>query len=75
MTVIVLCILFVLIIAGIVLAASQGFKGGAGAQTTVVLGANDLLMSEEQRHAAEVIVEMNAGKRFEEQSSQEPKKS
>ena len=48
---------------------SQGFKKSAGTMTTTVLGANDMLLTEEKKKAAEVIVDQNAGKRFEGQST------
>ena len=62
-------VLFIALAGGIIFAASQGFKQGAGTNTLMVLGANDLLLSQEQKRAAEVIVEQNAGKKLEEQSS------
>ena len=73
MAIVILAGLFILIIVGTIVIISQGFKQSAGTMTTTVLGANDLLMTNEQKKAAEVIVEMNAGKKFEEQSSKGPK--
>ena len=51
---------------------SHGFSSGAGSSmTTISLGATDLMLSEEKKRAAEVIVEQNAGKKCEEQASGE----
>ena len=62
-------VLFIVVGGGIILAISQGLKQGAGSMTSTVLGANDFLLTKEQKRAAEVIVEQNAGKKLEEQSS------
>ena len=67
-----LAVVFIALVGGIIFAASQGFKQGAGTMTSTVLGTNDLLMTNEQKRAAEVIVEQNAGKKLEEQSSKGP---
>ena len=65
----VLIVLFILIVVGIIVGISQGMSQGAGTMTTTVLGANDALMSHEQKKAAEVIVEQKSGKKLEEQKS------
>ena len=65
-------VLFLVIVCGIIFAISLGFKQGAGSMTTSVLGTNDLLLTQEQKRAAEVIVEKNSGKKLEEQGSKEP---
>ena len=69
--VIIICVCILSII-GVIWAISKIGKGSAGSLTSAVLGANDLLLSNEQKKAAEIIVEQNAGKKFEEQSSGEP---
>ncbi len=47
-------------------------RRGGGSLTTVVLGATDEFLTEDKKRAAETIVNENAGKRFEEQSSSAP---
>ena len=70
-----LCVSLVMV-ALVVLAiksSKTGGSGGSGGTTMVLLGATDALMNEEKRKSAEVIVELNAGKKLEEQSSGDPK--
>jgi hypothetical protein len=47
-------------------------RRGGGSLTTVVLGATDEFLTKERSKAAETIVNDNAGKTFEDQSSHEP---
>jgi hypothetical protein len=48
-------------------------KRGGGSLTTIVLGATDEFLTQDRSKAAETIVNENAGKKFEDQSSNEPK--
>ena len=62
-----------ILVIGIFVRVSVGLRRGGGSLTTIVLGATDEFLTKEKRKAAETIVNENAGKKFEEQSSDEPK--
>lgn len=53
---------------------SMRLRKGGGSLTTTVLGATDELLTNDQRKAAETIVNINAGKKLEEQHTGEPEK-
>ena len=65
--------LLVLIIT-VFIRTSMRLRKGGGSLTTTVLGATDELLTSDQRKAAETIVNINAGKKLEEQGSGEPEK-
>jgi hypothetical protein len=49
-------------------------RRGGGSLTCTVLGATDAFLTHERRKAAETIVNENAGKKFEQLPSTDPKK-
>jgi len=69
--IIILCLLAIAIVGFFIYSMSKGISGGSGSTTTILMGATNDLMSKEQRKAAEVIVELKAGKKMEEQKSGE----
>ena len=69
----VFALLFCGLIILLLVALIKSPKKSYGSMTSTVLGANDLLYTREQSKAAEVIVDQNAGKKMEEQSSEDPK--
>ncbi|HCV42022.1 MAG TPA: hypothetical protein DGH68_00955 [Bacteroidetes bacterium] len=62
-----------ILVIGIFVRISLRLRRGGGSLTTMVLGAIDEFLTTERSKAAETIVNENAGKKFEEQSSDEPK--
>jgi hypothetical protein len=62
-----------ILVIGIFVRISLRLRRGGGSLTTIVLGATDEFLTREKSKAAETIVNENAGKKFEEQSSDEPK--
>lgn len=52
---------------------SIGLRRGGGSLTTAVLGATDGFLTQEKSKAAETIVNENAGKKFEQLPSTDPK--
>jgi len=52
---------------------SQKLRRGGGSLTTRMLGATDLFYDREKKNAVAQIVEMKAGKKQEEQSTEDPK--
>jgi hypothetical protein len=62
-----------LLVIGIFVRISVRLRRGGGSLTTIVLGAIDEFLTKERSKAAETIVNENVGKKFEEQSSDEPK--
>lgn len=61
-----------LLVIGVFVRISIRLRKGGGSLTTVVLGATDEILTKDRSKAAETIVNENAGKTFEDQSSQEP---
>jgi hypothetical protein len=49
-------------------------RRGGGSLTCVVLGATDAFLTHDRRKAAETIINENAGKKFEQLPSTDPKK-
>jgi len=74
-------LVFDALVAGCVLVGFAAFfihvalrvRKGGGSLTTIALGATDEFLTTDRSKAAEVIVERNAGKREESQSSRDPK--
>jgi uncharacterized membrane protein YeaQ/YmgE (transglycosylase-associated protein family) len=62
-----------LLVIGIFVRIAVRLRRGGGSLTTIVLGTTDAFLTQERSKAAETIVNENAGKKFEEQSSDEPK--
>ena len=62
-----------LLVIGIFIRISVRFRKGGGSLTTIVLGATDEFLTRDRSKAAETIVNENAGKKFEDQSADEPK--
>ena len=58
----------IIIIAGFVY-VSRMYKRKGGTQTLVTFGATDEFYNKEQKEAIEMIVDLNAGKKMEEQSN------
>ena len=69
-----IALVFLIVIIVILVKSSQGPLRGGGNTTMMMLGTMDAIFDNEKKKAAEVIVELNAGKEFEGQSSKEPKK-
>ncbi len=63
----VLCLVIVIFVR-----ISIRLRRGGGSLTTVVLGATDEFLTKDKKRAAETIVNENAGKRMEDQSSSAP---
>ena len=61
-----------LLVVGIFVRISSRLRRGGGSLTTVVLGATDDFLTKNRSKAAETIVNENAGKKFNGQSSNEP---
>lgn len=61
------------LVVGIFVRISSRLRRGGGSLTTVVLGATDEFLTKDRSKAAETIVNENAGKKSECQSSSEPK--
>jgi len=75
------CTFSILLAAGILLLAiylfvriSRRLRKKGGSMATVMLGATDAFYHRDKKKAIEVIVERNAGKKMEEQSSSDPEK-
>ena len=66
-------VLVLVVVIGIFVRTALRLRRGGGSLTTIVLGATDEFLTKERSKAAETIVNENAGKRFENQSSDEPK--
>lgn len=62
-----------LLVVGVFIRISIKLRKGGDSLTTVVLGATDAFLTRDRRKAAETIVNENAGKKFQEDSSSEPK--
>jgi hypothetical protein len=62
-----------LLVTGIFVRISSRLRKGGGSLTAVVLGATDEFLTNDRSKAAETIVNENAGKKLEGQSSSEPK--
>ena len=69
---IIIGILLIIIIAGFVY-VSRMYKRKGGTQTLVTFGATNEFYNKEQIEAIEMIVELNAGKKMEEQSKDDSK--
>jgi hypothetical protein len=65
--------LILILVIGIFVRISVRLRRGGGSLTTVVLGATDEFLTTDRSKAAETIVNENAGKKFESESSGEPK--
>jgi hypothetical protein len=72
-------LLAILVVAGVIVLViaifvrtSMSLRKGGGSITTTVLGATHEMLTKDQRKAAETIVNVNAGKRLDEQRSGEP---
>ncbi len=70
-----LIFVFVAVVAvvAIFVAITARLRRGGGSMTTVALGATDAFLTQERRRAAETIVNENAGKKFVDQASGDPK--
>jgi hypothetical protein len=69
-------LLFILIlVVGIFIRITIRIRRGGGSLTTISLGATDAFLTKDRQKAAETIVNRNAGKRLDEQSSAEPMKA
>jgi hypothetical protein len=68
-------LLVLLVIVGFFIRTSIRLRRGGGSLTTVVLGTADESLTQDRSKAAETIVNENAGKKFERQSSRLPKDS
>jgi hypothetical protein len=69
---ILLAIFFLTVSILIFIYISQKLRRGGGSLTTTMLGATDLFYDKEKKNAVTRIVEMKAGKKQEEQSSEKP---
>ena len=65
-------ILLIIFIAGFIY-VSRLYKRKGGTQTLVTFCATDEFYNKDQKHAVEQIVELNAGKKMEEQSNDKSK--
>ena len=63
----------VAMVTGIFIRISIRLRRGGGSLTTSVLGATDGFLTQEKSKAAETIVNENAGKKFEQLPSSDPK--
>lgn len=61
------------LVTGVFIRICVGLRRGGGSLTTVVLGATDAFLTHEKSKAAETIVDENAGKKFEQLPSTDPK--
>jgi hypothetical protein len=52
--------------------AMNKIRNGGGSMFSVVSGATDAFLDKEKKHAVEMIVEKNAGKKMDEQSNEDP---
>ena len=68
-----LAIIFLLASIILFIRISQKLRRGGGSLTTTMLGATDLFYDKEKKNAVAQIVEMKAGTKQEEQSSEDPK--
>lgn len=72
-TISLLSLLIVLVLAiWVFIRIAIGLRRGGGSLTTIVLGTTDHFLTKEKSKAAETIVNENAGKKFEDQSSSDP---
>lgn len=62
-----------ILVVGIFIRISIRVRRGGGSLTTLVLGSTDHFLTKEKSKAAETIVNENAGKKFETQTSRQPK--
>ena len=67
------CLAILVIVTGIFIRICIKLRRGGGSLTTTVLGATDGFLTHEKRKAAETIVNENAGKKFEQVPSSDPK--
>jgi hypothetical protein len=67
-----LTLAILLLFIGIFVKVSRGLRKGGGSMTTIMYGATDAFYHKDKKKAIEVIVEQKAGKRLEEQSSEDP---
>jgi hypothetical protein len=65
--------LALVVVIGIFVRITSRLRRGGGSLTTIVLGATDEFLTRERSKAAETIVNENAGKKFKDQGSDEPK--
>jgi hypothetical protein len=65
-------LLVILVVIGVFVRIAIRVRRGGGSLTTISLGATDEFLTKDRRKAAEMIVNQNAGKKLEEQSSEEP---
>lgn len=72
LAVIVLFLILVLVVGSFIRICIKLRRGG-GSLTTIILGATDGFLTQEKSKAAEVIVDENAGKMFEQLPSSGPK--
>ena len=68
------CLAILVIVVGIFIRISIRLRRGGGSMTTIALGATDGFLTHERSKAAETIVDENAGKKFEQLPSSDPKK-
>jgi hypothetical protein len=61
----------VVLIIAVFIRTSIRLRKGGGSTTTIALGSTDELLTKDQRQAAETIVNINAGKKLEEQRTGE----
>ena len=66
-------LLVILLVIGIFISITIRVRRKGGSLTTISLGATDAFLTQDRRKAAETIVNQNAGKKLEVQSSKEPK--
>ncbi|MFC1651429.1 hypothetical protein ACFL2X_07650 [Candidatus Latescibacterota bacterium] len=67
----ILCLMAIFLIGFLVYSISSGGLGSSGSSTTVFMGAAHDMLTEDQRRAAEVLVEQQSGNKTEEQTSGE----
>ena len=72
MTEIILAVFLLLAAIYLFIRISGKLRKGGGSLTTTMLGATDLFYDKEKKNAVSQILEMKAGKKQEEQSSEEP---
>jgi hypothetical protein len=68
-----LVLAILLLFSGIFVKVSHSLRKGGGSMTTIMYGATDAFYNKDQKKAIEIIVELKAGKKLEEQNSEEPK--
>ena len=67
------CLVILVIVIGVFIRICIKVRRGGGSLTTIVLGATDGFLTHEKSKAAETVVDENAGKKFKQLPSSDPK--